>query len=271
MILGPTYKQFIWKVRSGAGTVDLGDGCAVMILEPTHKRMMEYEERSQELSILVMLCCDDSRTYSQTDDDGMRRAGAVDLGHAGVVMILRPYSETDDRGMREAGAVDLGDGAAVMILRTYSEADDGGMREGRRAGAVDLHDAVVVMILRNSEIDDGGMRAGSELLIFGDAGVAVMILQPYSKMDDGGMRRARNCRLGDGLCCDDSRTYSQTDDELEAVYLGDSAAVKFSALRHKRMMKNKEWHILLEPEPSILEYGNCCSESRPPTETDDGE
>ncbi|GFU79026.1 hypothetical protein TNCV_3714731 [Trichonephila clavipes] len=32
---------------------------------------------------------------------GMRRAGAVDLGDAGVVMILRPYSETDDGGMRE--------------------------------------------------------------------------------------------------------------------------------------------------------------------------
>ncbi|GFU74795.1 hypothetical protein TNCV_1405671 [Trichonephila clavipes] len=197
MILRPTPQTDDGGMRGGAGTVDLGDGCAVMIL----------------------------LTYSQTDDGGMRRGPAVDIT---AERFFGPTSKTDDGGMRRGRTVDLVDGGAVMIHSDPTPKVDDKMRE---AGAVDLGDGCAVTILWPApQTDDGGMREGPELLILGDGaaakdspalrrkrdgavdfgdGAAVKILRPYAKTDDGGMRDAGAVDLGDGAAAADSPNLRQ--------------------------------------------------------------
>ncbi|GFY07224.1 hypothetical protein TNCV_3310331 [Trichonephila clavipes] len=134
MILRPYSETDDGGMREGrAGAVDLGDGGAVMILRPYAKTVDGGMREGPELSILVMVCCDDSPALPQTDDGGMRegRAGAVDLGDGSAVMILRPYSQMDDEGMREGSELLF---LVLEVLCRFSgptpQTDDGGMTEG---------------------------------------------------------------------------------------------------------------------------------------------
>ncbi|GFV52606.1 hypothetical protein TNCV_337251 [Trichonephila clavipes] len=157
------------------------------------------------------------------------RAGAVDLGDAGVVMILRPYSEADDEGMREGRAlsIDLGDGSAVMILRPYSQTDDEGMREGS-----ELLFLVLEVLCRFScptpQTDAGGMTEGRTRAFVLGVGAPVWFSCLTLQTDDGGMTKGiindfyTFCYLeyfvraglvhGDGGAVLGHRPYSQMDD-----------------------------------------------------------